>query len=406
MFTTPAQTNSGNQDSRSGGAGFDHSQPGSGSNQNARPSSSTPAQSKFEILHQNVDETKLPDPAEMEEVIRKTALRLSNESGDHLPRNYTLETNLELLLRVIYGLISIRGAYTASVLEDPSMLQSPCTGVIIGDLLRGDIPLPFEDASKWPEFHSLIHPESGCQPDFWLKLLLRINGNYLRKVPDQQLTHDIILTAVKADGLALRWVPQELELDSKIVVEACQQNPAAIQYAGELFSVDKKVMTKLVGIHPALAWWTALSLIAEIQTVPDSWKKAYDSNWEELHFKNLLPDEQLSVMTDVQTIFEQYHQYQSSEDENAPQERLVILSKIKQHKEFWIGHWIKILSPWYLELDYLNTLVQTYGILVDEEDEMGSERDGEDEMGSESGGSEGGETVIPDSDPDSDPDNW
>ena len=105
----------------------------------------------------------------------------------------------------------------------------------------------------------------------------------------------------------------------------------------------------------------------------------------------------------MKTIFAQTAKYESSQDLDAVEHRLLIFETIQNLKQYWTNYWIKILSPWFLEPDHLSILLNTYGTSVDGADDTGSVNgvddtgsvNGADDTGSVNGADDtGSETVL------------
>ena len=64
------------------------------------------------------------------------------------------------------------------------------------------------------------------------------------------LLQEIVMIAVSANGLALRYAGGELKDDSKVVLKAVAQNADSIEFVGDKLYNDSRFMKKLVKKFP------------------------------------------------------------------------------------------------------------------------------------------------------------
>ena len=70
---------------------------------------------------------------------------------------------------------------------------------------------------------------------------VKINGLELKKYNDFQNDKDVVLEAVKKDGLALQYASENLQNDKKIVLAAVKRDGLAVQYASNVLKDNKEV---------------------------------------------------------------------------------------------------------------------------------------------------------------------
>ena len=89
--------------------------------------------------------------------------------------------------------------------------------------------------------------------------------------PDQRPPHDLVIEAVRSNGLALRWASEGAKDCREVVVQAVRQAGSALEFASEGLKSDRGVVMEAVAQDLGALRWASDEIKADLDVAEEEW---------------------------------------------------------------------------------------------------------------------------------------
>ena len=138
----------------------------------------------------------------------------------------------------------------------------------IGEKLKTEILLSKLKEYKVKKDESLINAQKVLSK-------LKENGMELSKYRKLNDYKDVVLVAVRQNGMALKYASDELKNDFEVVFEAVGQNGYALMYASEELKNNRNIVLNAIDNNPMSIYFASEELKIELKQYVESKEKEF-----------------------------------------------------------------------------------------------------------------------------------